>query len=125
MRHTAPLLAAPLALVLASFASVTDAAKGKQCEKGKASYYQRCFKTCATASGERFKPDGISVAHRTLAFGTVLSVRNENNGRVVKVKVTDRGPFVTGRHLDLSRGAMRKLDGIDAGVIPVTFCVVR
>jgi rare lipoprotein A len=58
-----------------------------------------------TASGERFDPNGMTAAHRSLPFGTHLKVINPRNGKVVTVRINDRGPFVKGVTLDLSRGA--------------------
>jgi rare lipoprotein A len=58
-----------------------------------------------TASGARFDPNGLTAAHRTFAFGTRLNVINPRNGKSVTVTVNDRGPFVRGVSLDLSRGA--------------------
>ena len=66
-----------------------------------------------TANGERFHADGISAAHRTLAFGSVVTVTNPDNGRSVTVTINDRGPFIRGipvdGAIDLSRGAARLL----------------
>lgn len=62
-----------------------------------------------TASGERFDPNGMTAAHRTLPFGTHLKVINPRNGKVVMVRVNDRGPFVKGVTLDLSRGAAQAI----------------
>jgi rare lipoprotein A len=68
----------------------------------RASYY--CSGT-RTASGEHFNPNGFTAAHRTLPFGTRLSVTNPATGRTVVVRINDRGPFVRGVSLDLARGA--------------------
>lgn len=62
-----------------------------------------------TASGERFNPNGMTAAHRSLPFGTRLRVVNEGNGRSVVVRVNDRGPFVGGRIIDLARGSARAI----------------
>lgn len=62
-----------------------------------------------TASGERFRPDGISCAHKTRPFGQVVTVRLLSSGRAVSCRINDRGPFVRGRCIDLSRGAARAL----------------
>ena len=62
-----------------------------------------------TASGERFNPDGMTAAHRTYPFGTKLMVINPRNGKSVTVTVNDRGPFVKGVTLDISRGAARAI----------------
>jgi rare lipoprotein A len=112
------------ALMLVGLVLYGEELHAEYCTDGHASYYERCFGTCETANGEWFEPDGISVAHKTLPFGTVLRVRNNNNGAVINARVNDRGPFVDGRDLDLSRGAMRRLGGLGDGVIPVTFCVM-
>ena len=70
--------------------------------------------------GEPEPATGLSVAaHRSLAFGTVLRVRNPQNGRTVRVVVNDRGPFVAGRVLDLSRRAAEELDFVREGVVEV------
>lgn len=72
-----------------------------------------------TANGERYKPDDLTAAHRTLPFGTRLNVCR--HGRCVTVRVNDRGPAEwTGRDLDLSRGAARELGMLHVGVAHVT-----
>ena len=68
-----------------------------------------------TASGRRFHPDGLTAAHKYLPFGTRLHLRYK--GKRVKVVVNDRGPFVKGRHLDISRGAARVLALNGVGVV--------
>lgn len=75
-----------------------------------------------TANGERFDPDGLTVAHKKLPFGTILILTRENKS--VKVRVNDRGPFVEGRTLDLSRGAAKALGCIDMGVCEVDMVIV-
>ena len=69
-----------------------------------------------TANGERFNPNGMTAAHRSLPFGTRVLVHNTGNGRSVVVRINDRGPFVRGRIIDLARGSARAL-GI-GGVSP-------
>lgn len=88
-------------------------------QKGKASFYSRKFSGRKTASGERLHHDSLTCAHRTYPFGTMLRVYNPANGRSVIVKVTDRGPFVRGRIIDLSWRAAKELDIISAGVAMV------
>src|SRR5579862_5280512 len=68
-----------------------------------------------TASGERFNPDGMTAAHRSFPFGTRLSVINPRNGKSVVVRVNDRGPFVRGVTLDLSRGAAKAIGLLGTG----------
>lgn len=82
----------------------------------KASWYKRGRRT---ASGERFRPNKLTAAHRTLPFGTRLKVTNLANGKYVVVRINDRGPFVRGKHLDLSRGAAKKIGMIKSGTAKV------
>lgn len=89
-------------------------------QKGKASFYARSFTGRKTASGERLHSDSLTCAHRTYPFGTKLKVYNPANGRSVIVRVTDRGPFVRGRIIDLSWRAAKELDIISKGVAVVT-----
>lgn len=70
-----------------------------------ASWYGKKFNGRPTASGELFDADSLTAAHRTLPFGTMLRVTNPATGRQVVVRVNDRGPWVRGRHLDLSMAA--------------------
>ena len=93
-----------------------EAAKA-QC--GTASWYHE---DTHTANGERYRPDGITAAHRSLPFGTRVEVRHQRTGRSVIVRINDRGPFIRGRIIDLSRGAKRIL-GMD-GLAPVCIAVV-
>ena len=87
-----------------------------QSQKGKASFYARKFSGRKTASGERLHPDSMTCAHRTYPFGTLLKVYNPANDRSVVVRVTDRGPYVRGRIIDLSWRAAKELDIISKGV---------
>ena len=85
-------------------------------ETGKASYYADKFNGRKTANGEIFRNRKKTAAHKTLPFGTVVKVTNLRNGRSVKVRINDRGPFVAGRHIDLSKKAARKIGMIQEGV---------
>lgn len=89
-------------------------------QRGKASFYAKKFSGRKTASGERLHPDSLTCAHRSYPFGTKLKVYNPANGRSVIVRVTDRGPFVRGRIIDLSWRAAKELDIISQGVAMVT-----
>jgi rare lipoprotein A len=91
----------------------------KVTEKGRASYYADSFKGRLTANGERFRQGKRTAAHKTLPFGTKVKVTNLKNGRTVKVRINDRGPFVNGRVIDLSKKAARKLGMLDDGVAEV------
>lgn len=76
-----------------------------------------------TASGEHMNPGAMTAAHRTLPFGTVVTVVNNRNGRSVAVRINDRGPFVRGRVIDLSPAAARVI-GVN-GLAPVSLIVGR
>ena len=93
-------------------------------ETGLASWYGPGFRGKPTASGERFAPRKRTAAHRTLPFGTVIRVQRTDTGQSVRVVVNDRGPFVEGRVVDLSKGAARRVDMLDKGVVPVEVWVV-
>ncbi|ABB24861.1 septal ring lytic transglycosylase RlpA family protein [Pelodictyon luteolum] len=83
--------------------------------EGLASYYADRFHGRMTANGERFNMDALTAAHRTLPFGTWVRVTNMENGKEVMVRINDRGPYVNGRIIDLSRGAARELGLIKPG----------
>jgi rare lipoprotein A (peptidoglycan hydrolase) len=85
-------------------------------QRGKASYY---WQDARTASGERFHPEGMTAAHRKFPLQSWIRVTNERNGKSVILRVNDRGPYIRGRIVDVSRGAARKLDMMKAGVVPV------
>jgi rare lipoprotein A len=74
-----------------------------------ATWYGKELAGNRTASGERFNPNGLTAAHRSLPFGACLRVSNPKTGRSVKVRVNDRGPFTKGVSLDLSHGAARAI----------------
>ena len=88
-------------------------------QRGKATFYSKKATGSRTANGERLHHDSLTCAHRTYPFGTMLRVYNPVNGRSVIVRVTDRGPFVRGRIIDLSWRAAKELDIITAGVAMV------
>ena len=91
---------------------------------GKASWYGAFHHGRRTASGEIFDMRSLTAAHRTLPLGTRLRVTNLANGRVVDVRVNDRGPYVAGRILDVSRGVAVALDAVAAGVFPVQLVIL-
>lgn len=84
---------------------------------GVASYY---WQGQQTASGVRFNPNGMTAAHRTLPFGTKVRVTNHSNGRSVVVTINDRGPFIKGRIIDLSRGAAQVIGMTGSGLARVS-----
>jgi rare lipoprotein A len=95
-----------------------------QIQTGKASFYADKFEGNPTASGEKYKHSKLTAAHRTLPFGTRVKVTNLGNSKTVEVVVNDRGPFVDGRVIDLSRSAAQELDFINAGLADVKVEVI-
>jgi rare lipoprotein A len=87
------------------------------CSEGKRVYSTFYWQGQRTASGERFNPQGMTAAHRTLPFGTRLTVTNPRTGKSVTVVVNDRGPFASGVGLDLSRGAAQAIGMHTAGAV--------
>ena len=94
-------------------------------EEGLASFYADKFQGSATASGEKYDKDLNTAAHKTHPFGTILRVTNSKNGKNVIVRVNDRGPFHSGRVIDLSYAAALKLDVLKTGVIDVKIDVIH
>lgn len=88
-------------------------------QSGKASYYAGNFIGKKTANGETFAKYKKTAASKTLPFGTKVKVTNMTNGKSVKVRINDRGPFVAGRDIDLSWLAAKKIGMLDQGVAPV------
>lgn len=88
-------------------------------ETGKGSYYADKFQGRTTSSGARFDQHKMTAAHKTLPFGTKVKVVNLANGRSVNVTINDRGPFVPGRIIDVSKKAAKKLGMVNAGVANV------
>lgn len=94
-------------------------------ETGQASFYGDEFHGRKTANGERFDQSKLTAAHKRLPFGSMVRVTNTQNGKSVLVRVNDRGPFVTGRIIDLSSSAFRSIASLSAGVVPVRIEVVN
>src|SRR5438128_2409435 len=94
--------------------------------EGIASYYAEPYHGRKTASGEVFDTyQGLTAAHRTLPFNTLVRVTNKTNGREVDVRINDRGPFIDGRVIDLSLRAAREIDMVRPGVAPVKLKVLK
>ena len=106
-----------LLLLTALLLTTTTAAFAQSA--GKASYYGNSLHGRRTSDGSRYHKDSLTCAHRTLPFGTLLKVRNVNNGKEVVVKVNDRGPYCRGRVVDLSMAAAKELGMVAAGVVAV------
>ena len=110
--------ASGLALAATMTIALSTGEASAQC--GRASWYALHSRT---ANGERMNPSAMTAAHRSLPFGTRVRVTNQKNGRSVVVRINDRGPFVKGRFLDLSRGAAKQLGFISSGHTSV--CMAR
>ena len=104
-----------LGALAVSFVSLTGA---EAAECGRASWYALHSKT---ANGERMNPSAMTAAHRSLPFGTKVRVVNKANGKSVLVRINDRGPFIRGRIIDLSKAAAKSIGMIKSGHTSVCF----
>ena len=104
------------------FACMAFAMSASAEDRVSASWYGDELRGKKTASGEKFNPQGLTAAHRTLPFGTCLVVGNPRNGKSVNVRVNDRGPFVKDRGLDLAVGAARAIGMIATQIITMRPC---
>ena len=93
-------------------------------EQGAASWYGYPYHGRRTASGEVYDMEQLTAAHRTLPFGVWVEVLNLSNDRTVQVRINDRGPFVDGRIVDLSRAAAREIEMIGPGIAQVRLVVI-
>lgn len=98
---------------------VADPTVQGRVERGLASYYADRYHGRRTASGEVYSMHAMTAAHRTLPFDTEVRVTHLESGKSIEVRINDRGPFVEGRIIDLSRRAAARLGMIDAGVASV------
>lgn len=98
--------------------------KTKFIEDGKASFYSDYFEGGRTASGETYRQNEMTAAHKTLPFGTMVKVTNTNNGKSVIVRITDRGPYISGRVIDLTTAAFAEIGSLGSGVVPVSLSQV-
>ena len=94
-------------------------------ESGKASFYAKMLQGRTTASGEAFSHSLKTAAHKTLPFGTMVKVTNLKNDKSVVVRVNDRGPYIRGRIIDLSRSAFSSIASVSRGVINVQIEVIE
>lgn len=106
-------------LLLCSCHRKTAGGSSSGAESGYASYYADKYEGRKTSNGEIFRQRKLTAAHKTLPFGTKVKVTNLSNGQTVRVRINDRGPFIEGRIIDLSKAAAKKIDMISAGVIKV------
>ena len=108
-----------LSLIFSGCSSAPSVSKGA-IEKGKASYYADKYHGRTTASGEVFNQLALSAAHQSLGFGSRVKVTNIANNKSVIVTINDRGPFIRGRIIDLSKKAFSQIASVKQGVIDVT-----
>lgn len=101
--------------------SITNLQTSAFAQTGRASWYSL---TSMTANGERCNPQAMTAAHPSLPFGTKVQVENLKNGKTVVVRINDRGPFVGGRIIDLTKAAAGKLGFVSAGTAKVRLTVV-
>ena len=88
-------------------------------EEGNASWYGAPFHGRKASNGEVYDMNKLTAAHRTLPFDSIVRVTNLNNGKTTTVRITDRGPFVDNRIIDLSKAAAQEIESIGPGVVPV------
>ena len=105
--------------ILIIFALILSLTVLGQIQIGKASFYSKRATGRMTASGDRLHHDSLTCAHRSYPFGTLLQVTNPSNGRMIVVRVNDRGPFVRGRIVDLSWAAAKVLGILSTDVANV------
>lgn len=133
-RHTSPgLTYAPVfALLVTLMATLVsgcsmhryDQPRVGTTQRGVASWYGEPFHGRKTASGEVYDMHGMTAAHRELPLGTVVAVKNLDNGRKIELRVNDRGPFVKGRVLDVSYAAAKHLGMVGPGTAKIELRVV-
>lgn len=114
-----PFLFAIILIALSTSCHRKSIPGGSGTETGMASYYAETYNGKKTANGEIYNSSALTAAHKKLPFGTKVKVTNLANGKTVKVRVNDRGPFVAGRIIDLTKKAAKKIDMVTAGVVKV------
>lgn len=114
-----------LGSILLAGVAVGLAFYGPYYEVGIASWYGPGFDGNLTANGEVYDMNGVSAAHKSLPFGTVVRVVEFDTRRSIVVRINDRGPFVDGRIIDLSKGAAAELGIVDKGITKVGLRIVR
>lgn len=125
-----PLLPLITALILGLLSSAcTSSRRAKEGHRGFeqsgiASWYGPGFHGRTTANGETYDMEAMTAAHKQLPFGSIVEVKNRDNGRKTRVRVNDRGPFVRGRIIDLSKAAARDIDMLGSGTARVRIRVI-
>jgi rare lipoprotein A len=121
---TATAFAQASAPTAASAPAAAAAAASSATETGKIAWYGKKFAGRKTASGEAFNPEALTMAHKTLPFGTLVKVTNPKNNKSVTLRVNDRGPTQADRIGDVSYAAARRLGMLKSGVIEAELAVV-
>ena len=121
---TSSVLGQATAAASAPASAPAAAASAGVAETGKIAWYGRKFAGRKTASGEAFNPEALTMAHKTLPFGTLVKVTNPKNNKSVTLRVNDRGPTQADRVGDVSYAAARKLGMLKSGVIEAELAVV-
>ena len=121
-RNTVTAFFATIALAAAAVTVSPVAAEAKSC--GKASWYGPGFHGRTTANGEKYNQNAMTAAHKGLRFGTKVRVTNQRNGKSVTLRINDRGPYIKGRIIDVSKAAAGKLGMRNAGVAPVCVSII-
>ena len=110
--------------VSVSFASAAENSARNKPHTARASWYGHDSQGKRMANGDSFNMRKLTVAHKTLPLGTQLKLLNPENGKTVVATVTDRGPYVKGRDIDLSRAAAKKLGILDKGIVRIQVAIV-
>jgi rare lipoprotein A len=116
--------AAPASASAPATAAAAAARAATASESGKIAWYGKKFAGRKTASGEAYNPEALTMAHKTLPFGTLVKVTNPKNNKSVTLRVNDRGPTQSDRVGDVSQAAARKLGMVKSGVIDAELVVV-
>ncbi|WP_076919223.1 septal ring lytic transglycosylase RlpA family protein [Pseudoalteromonas sp. SK18] len=127
MKQTKLVFISVLSVILTACSTAPNKINSQQSdisERGKASFYADKYHGRTTASGERFSQQAATAAHLKLPFGTRVNVTNIANNKSVVVKINDRGPYIRGRIIDLSKAMFEKIADPKVGVIDVTVTVI-
>lgn len=104
---------------------LTSDASGRKIEEGIASWYGPNFHGKLTANGEKYDMYGLTAAHRTLPFNSIVKVKNLDNGKSVQVRINDRGPYAKNRIIDLSKKAAQKIGMLGPGTAKVELILLK
>jgi rare lipoprotein A len=120
-----PLMAVATAFILNACAGSSRSTSYSDELEGIASYYAEDFNGRTTSNGEKYNMNGLTAAHRTLPYNSIVRVTNLDNNRSVKVRINDRGPFKGDRVIDLSFKAALEIGLIANGTAPVKIEVIK